>query len=70
MWAGVMQIRPVMVTGDNAQCGHYIAKQCMLIAPDVRVLLGDVDTDGRYCSAAHGLFSLSNALVFDISSFS
>lgn len=45
-----MQVRPVMVTGDNAQCGHYIAKQCMMIAPDVRVLLGDIDADGRYCS--------------------
>ena len=46
----IMQVRPVMVTGDNAQCGHYIAKQCMMVAPDVRVLLGDIDTDGRYCS--------------------
>ncbi|KAG0585432.1 hypothetical protein KC19_2G011200 [Ceratodon purpureus] len=40
------EVRPVMVTGDNAQCGHYIAKQCMMVAPDVRVLLGDIDTDG------------------------
>ena len=50
MCAVIMQVRPVMVTGDNAQCGHYIAKQCMMIAPDVRVLLGDIDTDGRYWS--------------------
>ena len=41
-----------MVTGDNAQCGHYIAKQCMMIAPDVRVLLGDIDTDGRYAHSS------------------
>lgn len=50
MWAGGIQVRPVMVTGDNAQCGHYISKQCMMIAPDVRVLLGDIDADGRYSS--------------------
>lgn len=43
----VMQVRPVMVTGDNAHCGHYIGKQCMIVAPGVRVLLGDVDSDGR-----------------------
>lgn len=51
-----MQVRPVMVTGDNAQCGHYIAKQCRMIASDVRVLLGDVDIDGRYRSWLFFLF--------------
>jgi magnesium-transporting ATPase (P-type) len=64
--AVVMQVRPVMVTGDNAQCGHYIAKQCMMIAPDVRVLLGDIDTDGRYCLQLSCL--LSKKFVFETSS--
>lgn len=60
-----MQVRPVMVTGDNAQCGHYIAKQCMMIAPDVRVLLGDIDTNGRYSTY---LYFVEQGLTFEISS--
>ncbi|KAJ7563253.1 hypothetical protein O6H91_03G102700 [Diphasiastrum complanatum] len=39
------QIRPVMVTGDNAQCGHYIAKQCSMVASHVQVLLSELNTD-------------------------
>lgn len=41
-----MQVRPVMVTGDNAQCGHYIAKASGMIAEEVPVLLGDVTSGG------------------------
>ncbi|KAH9540758.1 hypothetical protein CY35_14G023000 [Sphagnum magellanicum] len=40
------EVRPVMVTGDNAQCGHYIAKECAMVEPHVQVLLGDVDKQG------------------------
>lgn len=36
-----------MVTGDNAQCGYYIAKECGMVAPYVSVMLGDVCKDGR-----------------------
>ncbi|MCO5602078.1 hypothetical protein L7F22_056205 [Adiantum nelumboides] len=39
------EVRPVMVTGDNAQCGHYIAKQCGMIAPHAQIFLGDADAD-------------------------
>ncbi|MCO5602074.1 hypothetical protein L7F22_056201 [Adiantum nelumboides] len=35
------EVRPVMVTGDNAQCGYYIAKQCGMVAPHAQVFLGD-----------------------------
>nr|PNR41660.1 hypothetical protein PHYPA_019065 [Physcomitrium patens] len=49
------EVRPVMVTGDNAHCGHYIGKQCMIVAPGVRVLLGDVDSDGRLGWRSMGL---------------
>ena len=34
-------VRPVMITGDNAQCGYYIARQCGMLAADSTVLLGD-----------------------------
>ncbi|MCO5592424.1 hypothetical protein L7F22_046427 [Adiantum nelumboides] len=38
---GMVVVRPVMVTGDNAQCGYYIAKQCGMVAPHAQVFLGD-----------------------------
>lgn len=47
------QVRSLMVTGDNAQCGFYIAKECSMIAPHVQVLLADIGQGGR-C----GLFSI------------
>ncbi|KAI9474455.1 hypothetical protein LPJ78_002113 [Coemansia sp. RSA 989] len=37
-------IRPVMVTGDNAMTGVYIARQCGMVPPDNSVLLGDVNS--------------------------
>ena len=36
-------VRPVMVTGDNAQCGYYIAKQCAIVEPATTILLSEVD---------------------------
>eukprot|EP00249_Psilotum_nudum_P025155 c29394_g1_i2 orf=541-4356(-) len=41
------EVRPVMVTGDNAQCGHYIAKECGMVASHVQVFLGDIGSDYR-----------------------
>ena len=35
-------VRPVMITGDNAHCGHYIAKNCGMLDPDSTVLLSEV----------------------------
>lgn len=32
-----------MITGDNAQCGNYIAKEAALIEEDARVLLADLN---------------------------
>ena len=32
-------VRPVMITGDNAQCGFYISRKCGMIAAEARVLL-------------------------------
>jgi hypothetical protein len=37
-----------MVTGDNAQCGFYIAKECAMVAHHVQVLLADLNEAGRY----------------------
>ncbi|XP_024527352.1 probable cation-transporting ATPase 13A4 [Selaginella moellendorffii] len=39
------KVRPVMVTGDNAQCGHYIAKQSGMFSSDCKILLGDITND-------------------------
>ncbi|KAI5068182.1 hypothetical protein GOP47_0017102 [Adiantum capillus-veneris] len=39
------EVRPVMVTGDNAQCGYYIAKQCGMVAPCAQIFLGEADAD-------------------------
>lgn len=37
-----------MVTGDNAQCGLYIAKECAMVAENVQVLWAEVNDEGRY----------------------
>eukprot|EP01052_Picozoa_sp_SAG31_P034050 SAG31_NODE_3923_length_3749_cov_2.030685_2_plen_246_part_00 len=34
-------VRPIMITGDNAQCGFYIAQQCGMLDHGSEVLLGD-----------------------------
>jgi len=34
--------RTIMITGDNAQCGYYIAKESGMIAKDAKVYLADV----------------------------
>jgi len=36
-----------MITGDNAQCGFYIAKECAMVAAHVDVLLAEVNHEGR-----------------------
>ncbi|KAI5068179.1 hypothetical protein GOP47_0016524 [Adiantum capillus-veneris] len=41
------EVRPVMVTGDNAQCGYYIARQCGMVAPHAQLFLGDADDHSR-----------------------
>lgn len=38
----------MMVTGDNAQCGLYIARECTMVAEHVQVLLAEVNHEGRY----------------------
>ncbi|KAJ1826862.1 hypothetical protein LPJ56_001970, partial [Coemansia sp. RSA 2599] len=35
--------RTVMITGDTALTGVYIARQCGMVSPTARVILGDVD---------------------------
>lgn len=36
-------VRPVMITGDNAQCGQYIARKCALVDEDTIIVLGELD---------------------------
>ena len=36
-----------MVTGDNAQCAHYIACQCGMVSEGAPVLLGSVTSEGQ-----------------------
>lgn len=43
-----------MVTGDNAQCGHYIAKASGMIAADTPVLLGDIAGGGTVAFSPMG----------------
>ncbi|KAI7865249.1 hypothetical protein BDF14DRAFT_1730653 [Spinellus fusiger] len=38
-------VRTVMITGDTALTGIFIARQCGMVAADQRVLLGDVKED-------------------------
>ncbi|KAJ2597114.1 hypothetical protein GGF39_003179 [Coemansia sp. RSA 1721] len=35
--------RTVMITGDTALTGVYVARQCGMVSPSARVILGDVD---------------------------
>lgn len=39
-------VRPVMVTGDNAHCGYYIAQQCKMVEPGTIIFLGNPADDG------------------------
>jgi len=39
-------VRPVMITGDNAQCGHYIAYKSGMAKPGSRMLLAEQDPQG------------------------
>lgn len=36
-------MRPVMITGDSAQCGAYIARACGMVPPDAKLMLGEYD---------------------------
>ena len=36
-----------MVTGDSAQCAHYIGRACGMIEEAADVLLADVDSAGE-----------------------
>lgn len=36
------EVRPVMITGDNAHCGYYIAKNCGMINEGTPVMLSEV----------------------------
>ena len=38
-------VRPVMITGDNAQCGQYICRSCELIDPEAHILLAELDRE-------------------------
>lgn len=33
----------MMITGDNAQCGFYIARSCAMLSEGVGILLGEMD---------------------------
>lgn len=35
------------MTGDSAQCGHYIARACGMLEESADLLLADVDTMGN-----------------------
>ena len=35
-------VRPVMITGDNAQCAYYISRACGMLGDSTRVLLADM----------------------------
>ena len=35
-------VRPVMITGDNAQCGQYICRSCALVDENARILLAEM----------------------------
>jgi len=39
-------VRSVMLTGDNAQCGLFVAKEARLLKPTSTVWLGDVNAGG------------------------
>ncbi|ETP11523.1 hypothetical protein F441_12937 [Phytophthora nicotianae CJ01A1] len=39
-------IRVVMITGDNAMCGCYIARNSGMVVPDSRVILADIERTG------------------------
>ena len=43
----MMQVRPIMVTGDSAQCAHYIGRACGMIEEAADLLLADVDSSGE-----------------------
>ncbi|KAE8999169.1 putative cation-transporting ATPase 13A3 [Phytophthora rubi] len=47
-------IRVVMITGDNAMCGCYIARNSGMVDSDSRVVLGDVERTGSGLSAKVG----------------
>jgi predicted P-type ATPase len=36
-------VRPVMITGDNAQCGQYISRSCGLVDDTSRILLAETN---------------------------
>ena len=42
----VAQVRPIMVTGDSAQCAHYIGRACGMIEEAADLLLADMDATG------------------------
>jgi magnesium-transporting ATPase (P-type) len=43
----VLQVRTLMVTGDNAQTGYYIAKECALVEDHTTVMLAELEAGGR-----------------------
>ena len=36
-------VRPVMITGDNAQCGQYISRTCGLVDDNSKILLAETE---------------------------
>ena len=44
----------MMVTGDNAQCAHYIARECGMVVPNAQIILGD-EKDGNRLDAFSNL---------------
>ena len=46
-------VRPIMITGDNAHCAEYIARRCgMLATPHSRVFLASVEKDAKAATPA------------------
>jgi cation-transporting ATPase 13A3/4/5 len=40
-------VRPVMITGDNARCGQYVARSCGMIDERSHILIGAMDPSKR-----------------------
>ncbi|GMF34884.1 unnamed protein product [Phytophthora fragariaefolia] len=62
-------IRVVMITGDNAMCGCYIARNSGIVASDSRMILGDVERTGSGVNAKFGDIQwrdVDSGMIFDL----
>ena len=56
-----------MVTGDSAQCGHYVGRACGMVAEAADLLLADVDPSGDVCWAPMREYSQDDKLLHALS---